>query len=70
MLDLSLTDEQKAFRDALRKFADKEIAPLVAEYEEGQSTRSLYSKRLENWVTWGPDSPRNLGGAGEIPCFP
>ena len=29
MIDLSLTDEQKAFRDALRKFAKNEIVPLV-----------------------------------------
>jgi len=46
MIDLSFTDEQKTLSDALRKFAKKDITPLIDEYREGAEYRQFIFKKI------------------------
>ncbi len=69
MLDLSLTDEQKAFRDALRKFANKEIAPLVAEYEERAEYPQFIFEKIGKPGYLGARFPEEFGGSGGDTMF-
>ncbi len=64
MIDLSLTDEQKAFRDALRKFAKKEIAPLVDECEEKAEYPQFIFKKIGELGYLGARFPEEFGGSG------
>ena len=64
MLDLSLTDEQEAFRDALRKFAQKEIAPLVDACEEKEEYPQFIFKKLGELGYLGARFPEEFGGSG------
>ena len=36
MIDFSLTEEQRAVRELAREFAQKEMAPVAREYDEGR----------------------------------
>lgn len=69
MIDLSLTDEQKAFRDALRKFGKKEIAPLVDEYEEKAEYPRFIFKKLAEPGYLGARFPVKYGGSGGDTMF-
>lgn len=69
MIDLSLTDEQKAFRDALRKFAKKEIAPLVDEYEEKSEYPQFMFKKMAEPGYLGARFPVEYGGSGGDTMF-
>jgi len=64
MIDLSLTDEQKAFRDALRKFAQKEIAPLVDACEEKEAYPQFIFKKVGQLGYLGARFPEEFGGSG------
>jgi len=64
MIDLSLTDEQKAFRDALQKFAKKEIAPLVEEFEEREEYPQFIFKKIGELGYLGARFPEEFGGIG------
>ncbi|MBU0514279.1 MAG: acyl-CoA dehydrogenase family protein [Proteobacteria bacterium] len=68
-MDLSLTDEQTAFRDALRKFAQKEIAPLVEECEDkAEYPRAIFQKMAEPGYL-GARFPVEFGGSGGDTMF-
>lgn len=69
MIDLSLTDEQKAFRDALRKFAKKEIAPLVDECEEKAEYPQFIFKKMGDQGYLGARFPEEFGGSGGDTMF-
>jgi len=64
MIDLSLTDEQKGFRDALRKFAKKEIAPLVEACEEKEEYPQFIFKKVGQLGYLGARFPEEFGGSG------
>lgn len=64
MINLSLTDEQKAFRDALRKFAQKEIAPLVDACEEKEEYPQFIFKKVGELGYLGARFPEEFGGSG------
>jgi alkylation response protein AidB-like acyl-CoA dehydrogenase len=69
MIDFSLTDEQQAFRDALRKFAQKEIAPLVDEYEEKTEYPQFIFKKIAEPGYLGARFPEEAGGSGGDTMF-
>ncbi len=69
MIDLSLTDEQKAFRDALRKFANKEITPLIAEHEERAEYPQFLFERIGELGYLGARFPEEFGGSGGDTMF-
>ncbi|RJR25874.1 MAG: acyl-CoA dehydrogenase [Desulfobacteraceae bacterium] len=64
MMDFELTEENRIFRDAIREFARKEIAPLVDQAEEtGVFPRQLFRKMGEQGFLC-PRYPLELGGGG------
>lgn len=69
MIDLSLTDEQKAFRDALQRFAKKEIVPLVDEYEERAEYPQFIFRKIGEQGYLGARFPEEFGGIGGDTMF-
>ncbi len=69
MIDLSLTDEQKAFRDALRRFAKTEIVPLVDEYEERAEYPQFIFRKIGELGYLGARFPEEFGGIGGDTMF-
>lgn len=63
-LNFDLTDEQVQTREMVRKFAEKEIAPRVLEYNrEGKLPKDIVSKMGEMGLIGGA-IPTEYGGAG------
>jgi alkylation response protein AidB-like acyl-CoA dehydrogenase len=69
MIDLSLTDEQEAFRDALRRFAKKEIVSLVDEYEERAEYPQFIFRKIGELGYLGARFPEEFGGIGGDTMF-
>lgn len=60
----TFSEDEKAFRDAVRAFADAEIKPLVSKMDEAaQLDPSLLPKLFEMGLM-GVESPEKFGGAG------
>ena len=60
MADFSLTEEQKAFRDTLKRFAEKELKPIAIETDR-------ISDLKENWSVVGEVVKKGLQlGFGKI----
>jgi len=63
-MDFELTEEQKQIRDLAREFAQKEIAPIAAEYDaRGEFPRATIKKMGELGLM-GIEIPVEYGGAG------
>jgi alkylation response protein AidB-like acyl-CoA dehydrogenase len=63
-MDFELTEENRIFRDAIRDFAEREIAPLVDEAEEtGVFPKQLFPK-MGSLGFLCPSYPEELGGGG------
>ena len=63
-MDFELTEEHRIFRDMIRQFAEKEIAPLVDEAEEtGVFPKQLF-KMMGDQGFLCPRYPEELGGGG------
>ena len=59
-VSFALTEEQKGLRELAREFAEKEIRPKAAEYDEHQThAADLVAKAHE----LGPDEPARAGVA-------
>ena len=59
-----LSEEEQAFRDAIRDFAESEIKPLRTEMDEkSEMDKSLISKLFEMGLM-GIETPEQFGGAG------
>ena len=64
LFDTLLDDTHTMLRDSCRRFADKEIAPYAAQWEEaGIFPRELYAKAAEAGVL-GVGFPEEYGGCG------
>jgi glutaryl-CoA dehydrogenase (non-decarboxylating) len=64
MMDFSLTPEQLAVRDMVRKFVDEEILPYIREWDEKQHFEPRILKRLAELGLMGVCIPEKYGGAG------
>ncbi len=62
-IDLALTDEQSLFRDAIRRFAEEEIAPIAREYDEREEYPLHVLKKLGELGYLGLRFPREVGGS-------
>lgn len=63
-MDLQLTDEQRMIRDMAREFANAEIAPIAAEYDQsGEFPRETIAKMGAHGFL-GIAVPEEYGGAG------
>jgi alkylation response protein AidB-like acyl-CoA dehydrogenase len=59
-----LTDEQRQLKDAVRAFAEGEIAPHVSEWDEASEFPAEVVKKLGPMGLMGVIFPEELGGAG------
>lgn len=59
-----LTDEHKMLRDAARDFAQKEIAPIAAEFDESGEFPHTTIKKMGELGFMGIELPEQYGGAG------
>jgi alkylation response protein AidB-like acyl-CoA dehydrogenase len=63
-MDFDLTEEHRIFQDAIRDFAEREIAPLVDEAEETNIFPKQLFKQLGDLGFLCPRYPVELGGGG------
>jgi alkylation response protein AidB-like acyl-CoA dehydrogenase len=67
-MDFDLTEEQALLKENVRTYLEKEIAPLVSEYEgRGPLTREdtiRFIKQLMPWGYYSGRAPEEYGGAG------
>jgi alkylation response protein AidB-like acyl-CoA dehydrogenase len=60
----SLSEEHKMIRDTARDFAQKEIAPVAAEFDESGEFPSATVKKMGEMGFMGIEMPEEYGGAG------
>jgi alkylation response protein AidB-like acyl-CoA dehydrogenase len=63
-MDFTLSEEQVMIIDGAKKFAEKELAPLAAEYDEKQETNVGVLKALGEIGYLGMTVPEAYGGTG------
>jgi acyl-CoA dehydrogenase len=63
-VSFALTDEQKALRELAREFAEKEIRPKAAEYDEHQTHPADVIAKAHEVGLMNPHIPEELGGSG------
>src|SRR3989442_810446 len=67
-ISFGLTDEQKALRELAHDFAEKEIRPRAAEYDEHQTHPADIVAKAHEIGLMNPHIPAEYGGA-ELPGF-
>src|SRR5687767_14796396 len=60
----SLTEEHKMIRDAARDFAQNEIVPIAAEFDESGEFPQATSQKMGGMGFMGIEIPEQYGGAG------
>src|SRR3954469_18111952 len=63
-VSFALTDEQRALRELAHEFAEKEIRPKAAEYDEHQTHPADVIAKAHEVGLMNPHVPEELGGAG------
>jgi alkylation response protein AidB-like acyl-CoA dehydrogenase len=63
-LDFTLTESQKAVQGVARAFAEKELRPVVMQYDESQEFPHPIVRRMAEMGFMGMTWPVELGGAG------
>jgi acyl-CoA dehydrogenase len=63
-ISFALTDEQRALRELAHEFAEKEIRPKAAEYDEHQTHPADVIAKAHEVGLMNPHVPEELGGAG------
>ena len=64
MIETMLSEENKIFRNTVKKFAEKEIAPHVKEWEKQGEYPKEYYEKLSEMGFMGLLVPQEYGGAG------
>jgi butyryl-CoA dehydrogenase len=63
-MDFELTDEQELVREAVREFADAEVAPIAAELDRDHRFPAELLPKLAELNLMGMPYPEKVGGAG------
>ncbi|MEV0198866.1 acyl-CoA dehydrogenase family protein [Nonomuraea sp. NPDC050691] len=63
-MDFELTDEQRAFRETLRAFVDKEIVPVATEWEHSGRYPAEIVDTMRRMGLFGLSVPEKYGGLG------
>jgi len=63
-MDFELTDEQELIREAVREFADTELAPIAAEVDRDHRFPAELIPKLADLNLMGMPYPEKMGGAG------
>ncbi len=64
MIDFSLTEEQKIFKETVRQFAEKEILPIIDEAEDKEEFPVELLKKMGKLGYLGISGPPEYGGGG------
>jgi butyryl-CoA dehydrogenase len=64
LIGYELTEEQKMFKDSLRKFCEKELAPKAAEWDETGEFPWENVEKMKKLGLWGLTIPEDYGGIG------
>src|SRR5918998_5433572 len=67
-ISFALSEEQKALRDLAREFAEKEIRPKAAEYDERSTHPADVIEKAHEVGLMNPHLPAEYGGLG-LPGF-
>jgi acyl-CoA dehydrogenase len=67
-ISFALSDEQRALRELAREFAEKEIRPKAAEYDEHQTHPADVIAKAHDLGLMNAHVPEAYGGPG-LPCF-
>jgi acyl-CoA dehydrogenase len=67
-ISFALSDEQRALRELARDFAEKEIRPKAAEYDEHQTHPADVIAKAHDLGLMNAHVPEDHGGPG-LPCF-
>lgn len=59
-----LTEDEQAFRDAIREFAENEIRPLVSQMDHDAKMSPELVQKLFAMGLMGIETPEKFGGAG------
>ncbi|NUT10752.1 MAG: acyl-CoA dehydrogenase [Nonomuraea sp.] len=63
-MDFELTDEQRAFRETLRAFVEKEILPVATEWEHSGRYPTEIIEKMKQMGLFGLTVPEEYGGLG------
>jgi hypothetical protein len=63
-IEFSFTPDQEAFRNAVRTFLQKEVAPVVAEMDEKEEFPRASIRRMQEEGYFGVPVPEEYGGLG------
>jgi alkylation response protein AidB-like acyl-CoA dehydrogenase len=63
-MDFELSEENRMFREAIREFAEREIAPQVEEAEATHTFPKQLFKKMGEQVFLCPRYPLEMGGGG------
>ncbi len=63
-MDFELTDEQELIREAVREFAEAEVAPIAAEVDRDHRFPHELLPKMADLNIMGMPSPEKVGGAG------
>ena len=63
-MDFELTDEQELIREAVREFAEAEVAPIAAELDRDHRFPYELLPKMADLNLMGMPFPEKLGGAG------
>ena len=63
-MDFELTDEQELIREAVREFADAEVAPIAAELDRDHRFPHELLPKMADLSLMGMPFPEKFGGAG------
>ncbi|GAA4082802.1 acyl-CoA dehydrogenase family protein [Nonomuraea soli] len=63
-MDFELNDEQRAFRETLRDFVDKEIVPVAGEWERSGRYPTEIVDKIKRMGLFGLTVPEEYGGLG------
>lgn len=63
-MDYGLTEEQKMFKESLRKFCEKELAPKAAQWDETQEFPWENVEKMKKLGLWGLAIPEIYDGIG------
>ena len=67
-MDFLLTEEQEILKDSIRKFAEKEIQPLIKESDEKGKWPEILTQKLGEMGLLGIVIPTEYSGAGYTNC--
>ncbi len=63
-IEFTFTPDQEAFREAIRSFAQQEIAPIVAEMDDKEQFPVATVRRMQSEGYFGVPIPEQYGGLG------